>query len=299
MEILSIGNVFESLSIMADSFCEKDGEIVANKLNRRISGSAIVVASMAAYLEESANVILKGGKSSSLEKYVDLLESRNIRVTMLPENEINTLVTVYDKDYSRQCYSYIPNSISGNDLKEVDFTKYDLVFFCSLPYSSISDLYICNKTIYSTCVVVLPNGFLPTYFKDGIFQMRPDFLFMNEGELTNLYSTEIKCDSSIQDLIIQLRIKETNVIVTRGQKGVVGCVNKNFFENPVHEIHNIVHPGGAGDSFATGFMISFAKGGSISECCNVGHRCASKMLAVFNTEEFLRGNDEIVWKNRR
>lgn len=299
MEILAIGNVFDSISLMVDSFCQIDGEMVANNCNKRVSGSAIVVSAMASYLEESANVIFKAKKSSTIKKYIDLLESRSANVTLVPVKECNTLITVYDKNLCRQCYSYLPNSIDYNDLKEIDFAKYEIVFFCSLPYQSISDLFTNNMSINSTCTVLLPNGFLPTYFREGKMNIKTDYLFMNEAELTNLLEKKTNNKKSIKDLVMKLDDSKTNIIVTRGRKGLSGYVNGKYFENSVPEISNIVHPGGAGDAFATGFMIAVMKGMPLSDCCSVGHQCASKMLSVFNTEEFLRGNNEIVWEKDR
>lgn len=296
MKILSIGNIFESYSLIVDHFCPVDGEIVAKNLNHRISGAAIAVTAMAAFLEESAYIISKGLMTATLEKYVGLMEKRGISITVLNASANNTLITVYDQVLSRKCYSFTPNSINGSDLEHINFGEYDLVFFCCLPYLTIKDIFNSNKSLQSTCSVVLPSGLTASYFSEHCYNLNSNYLFINRGELGNLFNYKNGIGFSTGELIKRLNMPDTNIIVTQGREGIVGIVDNEYFEQTVDDITNIVHPGGAGDSFATGFMISLKKGCSMSECCSIGHQCASKMLSVYNVEEFLRGSNEIIWK---
>ena len=295
MKILAVGNVFESYSLLVDNFCPIDSEIVAKNLNSRISGAAIVVTAMAAFLGESAFCITKGAMTTTLSNYLDLLKWRNIQTTVLPASNSNTLITVYNQNYSRKCYSFIPNSIDSTDLESIDFSGYDLVFFCCLPLISFKELFENNRTIQSTCSVVLTSGLATSFFEGGQYLLNSNYLFINRGELTNIFAIKDEDSLFTEGLVKRLKMSGTNIIVTQGRKGIIGIVDDYYFEHPVHEITSIVHPGGAGDSFAVGFMISLIAGRSISESCDVGHQCASKMLSVYNIEEFLRGNNDIIW----
>lgn len=296
MRILSIGNSFESHTLMVDCFCRTDSEVVAKSVNNRISGAAIVVAAVAAFLGETVCVTIKNKTTNTLREFLELLEHRGIEILKLAASDNNIMVTIYDNSLSRQCYTYTPDGLDYSDLMSIDYSEYDIVFLCCLPCHTVRNLLICNASIQSTCTVVLPSGLSSTYFTDNRYQVNSDYLFMNFGELCNVLSIQNQNILGKHELISKVSMLDTNVIITYGKNGVFGVINDEYFEYDIEPIAGIVHPGGAGDSFATGFMVSLIQGHTIPESCMVGHQCAAKLLSVFNTEEFLRGTDEIIWE---
>lgn len=289
MKFLAIGNIFESQSLVVDNFCDIDSETIAKSISHRISGAAIVVSAMAAYLHIESTLLTKAKKDSKISKFIDLLSSTGTEVIFLnTADESNILLTIYNAKMERTCYSYTPNSVTSKDLVNFDFSPYDAVFFCCLPYDEISDLFKKNSTIKQTNSIVIASGLSYTYFNENSFLAASDYLFLNRGELFEIFGKPWNGNwDEFDSYLERINVGKTSLIITMGADGVAGVINGKKFREKVETLKNIVHPGGAGDSFAVGFIYGILQHMTIQNCCKIGHRCAEMMLSVFSVEEFI------------
>lgn len=290
MKFLAIGNIFESQSLVVDNFCDVDSEAIAKGISRRVSGAAIVVSAMAAYLHIESTLLTKAKKDSIISKFIDLLSNVGTEVKFLPTVDEcnNTLITIYNAEMERICYSYTPNSVISEDLINYDFSLYDAVFFCCLPYSEVSAVFKNNSTIKQTTSIVIASGLSYTYFSESCFLANSNYLFLNRGELFKIFGKSWSGNwNEFDNCLNKINVGKTSLIITMGADGVSGVINGKKFRESVGPLKNIVHPGGAGDSFAVGFIYGILQHMTIENSCKIGHQCAEMMLSVFSAEEFI------------
>lgn len=111
---------------------------------------------------------------------------------------------------------------------------------------------------------------------------RVDFLIINEGEARQL-SGEANLVRAAR-AILELGVK--NLIVKRGEYGVLMFTNGSIFAAPAFPLEEVFDPTGAGDTFAGGFMGYLANTGNTTE---EGVRQAivfGSVMASFNVEAF-------------
>lgn len=143
MRILAIGNIFESKSFLVDEFCEKDSEVVANDVTSRISGAAIVVSAIAAFLNLEPFLYSKVKEEHSINDMLMKLSKVgvNTRLIDINDKEANILLTIYNAELERKCYSYTPNEVLAEDLLKIDFSEFDATFFCCIPFKQIKSIF--------------------------------------------------------------------------------------------------------------------------------------------------------------
>ena len=288
--VLVIGNVFESKSLLVSKFCECDNEVVAEKLSSRISGAAIVVSAIAAFLHMNATLVTKAKTSNEFSSLISKLSAFGIDTTKInfSATESNTLITIYDSHQDRKCYSYLPAQIEKDDLVNIDYSLYDAVFFCCLPYMVVSPVFELNTTIYETQSIILASGLTSEYFYKQKLRVPANYIFCNRGELFSvLDEKERDCNNTLDTEISKICVKEAMLVVTMGEDGVFIANGNSIHRISVPKIKKIIHPGGAGDAFATGFICGILKGMNTMQCCSLGHRCSAQMLSVYNVAEFI------------
>jgi len=109
-----------------------------------------------------------------------------------------------------------------------------------------------------------------------------DFFIINEGEARQLSgeSNLVRAAKAILDMGAK------NLIVKRGEYGVLMFNGKSTFAAPAFPLEEVFDPTGAGDTFAGGFMGYLANTGNLSE---EGVRQAvifGSVMASFNVEAF-------------
>lgn len=289
MRILAIGNIFESNSLNVDEFCEKDSEVIVNNISSRISGAVIVISAMAAFLHNDISLYSKFNYANNkFRELVDLLAKFGVNTSMIKNcDSTNNLITIYDVEGSRKCYSSMNNSIVTNDLLALDYSAYDAVFFCCLSYSIVAPVFEKNQSLKDTKSIVLASGLTKEYFDNACLLINPSIVFMNEGELNTVLG--VMCDSTklIKEKMKSVDMGNTALVVTMGAKGVATLGSWGYHNYSVSKIESIVHHGGAGDSFALGFVHALFNNETIQNCCKLGHECALKMLSVYSVKEFL------------
>lgn len=290
MRILAIGNIFESKSFLVDDFCEKDSEVIANNVISRISGAAIVVSAIAAFLNLETFLYSKVNKEHCINDMLIKLTKVGVdtRLIDIHEKKANLLLTIYNADLERKCYSYTPNQVLAEDLLKMDFSEFDATFFCCIPFEQLAPVFKKNQSLRKTKSVILASGLTGAYFEKNKLKVKSDYIFMNRGELLKVFKKEWADNQRVTyECCDQIDIGNTILVVTMGKDGVLIKDHGEELTVPVDNVSNIVHPGGAGDAFSVGFMKGILCGKSYTKCCEEGHRCAKKMLSVRSTEELL------------
>lgn len=289
MRILVIGNIFESKSFLVNDFCAKDSEVIANDVTSRISGAAIVVSAIAASLDMKPFLYSKVKEDSSKE-ILTKLSKAGVDTSMIVTNneKSNILLTIYNSELERQCYSYTPNSILAEDLLKIDFSEFNATFFCCIPFEQVASVFESNASIKNTKSVILASGLTSSYFKRNKFQIRADFIFMNRGELFKLFKKEwVGNQNEFREYMSKVDVNDSVLVVTMGKDGVYIKEKNKEITVEVANIEHIVHPGGAGDAFSVGFIKSVLHKDNYKEGCKIGHECAKKLLSVRSTMELL------------
>jgi sugar/nucleoside kinase (ribokinase family) len=111
---------------------------------------------------------------------------------------------------------------------------------------------------------------------------RVDFFIINEAEARQLSgeSNLIRAAKAIQGMGVK------NLIVKRGEYGVLMFNGKSVFAAPAYPLEEVFDPTGAGDTFAGGFMGYLANTGNLSEDGVRQGVVVGSVMASFNVEAF-------------
>lgn len=293
MRILVIGNMFETASFLVDNFCERDSEVVANDMTSCVSGAAIVVSAIAAFLNLEPFLFSKVKEDDDINEILKKLSLAGVNTTLVDTGgkEKNILLTIYNLELERKCYSYTPNQVMAQDLLRINFSEFDATFFCCIPFEQVALAFEKNKSITNTKSIILASGLTSPYFEKNKLKVNANYIFMNRGELFKIFKKTWNGEQSVTyDCCDKVIVGDTVLIVTMGKDGVFIKDHNVKTIVPVDNVTNIVHPGGAGDAFAVGFIKGILCGNDYEECCKAGHECAKKMLFVKNVKDLL---DEI------
>ncbi len=285
MRILAIGNLFRSLSVRINEFCGRESEESIEKMVIHDNGAVAVITSITSILGFSPVLISKVPEYKKEHEYFTSLANFNIDISHViwtKEKIENTMISIFDKHNERQCYTYTPNELMFADIADVDFYNYDIVFFSPLPYTIMKEVFTKCKSLKETFSVCMPSGLSLSYFLNYKFNLNSNYLFMNRGEITNL----VRCSPDVRDImrsLNKLELGNTVLVITMGTDGIlvkdpIGGITKHSIE----KIDNVKIPEGAGDAFATGYILSLLKGKNINDCCKNGHECA-KLVMSHNT----------------
>ncbi|PWE18337.1 adenosine kinase [Marinicauda salina] len=101
-----------------------------------------------------------------------------------------------------------------------------------------------------------------------------DVLFANEDELKSLYETD-----DFDAALAQVRAETRVAAVTRSEKGAVivsGEETATVAAEPVDKVRDTT---GAGDLFAAGFLLGYARGAGLAECGRLGAIAAAEVIS--------------------
>ncbi|WP_310621851.1 adenosine kinase [Flexibacterium corallicola] len=105
--------------------------------------------------------------------------------------------------------------------------------------------------------------------KEGIV----DLIFANEHELKALYQT-----ADLKTAIAAAKRDCPLTALTLGAEGAMAISKEEIVHVPASEGVNVVDLTGAGDLFASGFMLGLARKLSLAECADLGCICASEVI---------------------
>src|ERR1700722_11634296 len=115
----------------------------------------------------------------------------------------------------------------------------------------------------------LSDAFCVDRWRDEFLQLlrsgTVDLLFANESELHRLYQT-----ADFDTALGALRADARLAVVTRGAAGCVAVEGDRTFTAPSIPVERVIDTTGAGDLFASGFMVGVAKGFSHDRSARLG-----------------------------
>ncbi len=100
-----------------------------------------------------------------------------------------------------------------------------------------------------------------------------DILFANERELTSLYMT-----GDFDTALASLREEDVLAAVTRSEKGALIVSREATEAVPAHPIARLVDATGAGDLFASGFLVGLTRGQDLRNCARLGALAAAEVI---------------------
>jgi Sugar kinases, ribokinase family len=111
-------------------------------------------------------------------------------------------------------------------------------------------------------------------FLDLIRSKTMDYVFANVNELKSLYETD--------DLAVAVReiAKDAEVAaITMGADGAMAVVNGEVISVPAFPVDKVVDATGAGDLFASGFLLGMARGQNVEMALKTGCLAASEVIS--------------------
>lgn len=110
-------------------------------------------------------------------------------------------------------------------------------------------------------------------FRDLIRTRAVDIVFANEHELKSLYET-----ADFDTAVKAFREDAALAVVTRSEKGSLTISSHGLVEVSAFEIDNLVDTTGAGDLFASGYLLGLARGASYETCAKLGAISAAEVI---------------------
>jgi adenosine kinase len=111
-------------------------------------------------------------------------------------------------------------------------------------------------------------------FLDLIKTGTVDLVFANERELHSLYQT-----ADFDTALSALRQDAKLAVVTRSEKGCLVVTREETEVVPAVPVERVVDATGAGDLFAAGFLVGFARGEDYRDCARLGAIAAAEVIS--------------------
>jgi len=108
-----------------------------------------------------------------------------------------------------------------------------------------------------------------------------DLFGCNEFEAAAILGENIQPDPDTADKFQKLGFH--NFIITFGERGVMVRIGNETWNEPPYTPVQIVDTIGAGDAFASGFLMGFLKGKPVKNCIHYGLTCAKETLLTKQT----------------
>ncbi|MBL8654856.1 MAG: adenosine kinase [Alphaproteobacteria bacterium] len=104
-----------------------------------------------------------------------------------------------------------------------------------------------------------------------------DIVFANEAELLSLYQVK-----SFEEALPHARAKKDRIFaVTRSEKGSVAIQGDRVVAVPAEPGVNVVDTTGAGDLYASGFLLGLAQGRDLAQAARLGSICAAEIISHY------------------
>jgi sugar/nucleoside kinase (ribokinase family) len=100
-----------------------------------------------------------------------------------------------------------------------------------------------------------------------------DLVFANERELHSLYET-----ADFDTALIALRRDARLAVITRSEKGCMVVTKDDTIMVPAAPVERVVDATGAGDLFAAGFLIGYARGRDLKTSARLGAIAAAEVI---------------------
>ncbi len=131
-------------------------------------------------------------------------------------------------------------------------------------------------------IFIFQNATSPDIAKKSLpFARLIDLFACNEFEAQAILEEEAVPDLATADKMQALGLK--NFIITFGKRGVMVRIGSETWIEPPYTPSHIVDTIGAGDAFASGFIMGFLEKKNIKQCIHYGLACAKETLLTKQT----------------
>ncbi len=126
--------------------------------------------------------------------------------------------------------------------------------------------------------ITLSDPFCVDRFRDEFLDLLRsqtcDYVFANVEELKSLYETDDLHHAA------QMVAQDCELAaITMGEKGAMAIANGEVISVPAIKVDEVVDVTGAGDLFASGFLLALARGKDLREALVLGCICASEVIS--------------------
>lgn len=274
-DVVVVGELNADL-ILGDimSFPEMGKEIIADQMTLTMGSASAIFATNMARLGMQVGFVGKLGRDSFGDLVMDTLLNRGVDTSgIFVSDEVKTGITVvmsYPKDYAMLTYM---GAMEKFGLEDVDFEylfqgkHMHLASYYLQPKlrSGCKELFKkCKEAGMSTS---LDPGWDPAegWEKDIIEVLQyVDVFLPNKQE-----ALHISGRSDLNQAIDKLSQHASIVVVTQGSEGSILKSKDKFIHAKVYSVKS-VDTTGAGDSFNTGFLYQWLKGGNLEKCMIYG-----------------------------
>ena len=124
----------------------------------------------------------------------------------------------------------------------------------------------------------LSDPFCVNRFRDEFLDLMRsktiEIVFANIEEVKSLYQTD-----SLQEAIVQISKDCELAAITMGAQGAMAIANGEVVTVPAYPVDAVVDATGAGDLFASGFLLAYARGREIRTALQAGCLAASEVIS--------------------
>lgn len=194
---------------------------------------------------------------------------QNISLHSIPSDKTTFFKNIYDGNNRQQFLLKKSNNIFTSHIpSEIQSPKMVLLG----PIANEIDFHVLNN-FENSMVAVCPQGWMRRWNSDGkvYHQMLENWSVFKKADLVILSEEDLNFEL---DLIPRLTELFNILVVTKGEKGADIFSNNNKHTFPSFP-SKLIDPTGAGDIFATAFLIRYFETKDISQAANFANAAAS------------------------
>ena len=125
--------------------------------------------------------------------------------------------------------------------------------------------------------ITLSDSFCVDRYRDefrALLRERVDILFANEAEIMSLYQVD-----SFDKAVEAARAENKICALTRSEKGSVVVRGPEIHAVPAAPVAKVIDTTGAGDLYASGFLVGLMRGKPLAECARLGGIAAAEVIS--------------------
>jgi len=308
LEVLTIGNAITDILVRVDDkFLEKEGLTksimhlvdgeraeyllkIAPKERQQISGGSAA--------NTAAGIVALGGKSAFVGKVADdeigrfySSDLRSVGVeytTLMLEHGAgsgNSMIMVTpDGERTMNTYLGACHDLTEADILEEQIGRASITFMEGYLWDPpeakrafVKAAHFAHKN-EKAAAITLSDPFCVERFREEFLDLirskTCDYVFANLEELKSLYETD-DLGEAVQNIAKDAEI----AAITMGADGAMAIRDGEIITVPAFKIDKVVDATGAGDLFASGFLLSIARGQDTEEALKLGCLCASEVIS--------------------
>lgn len=203
---------------------------------------------------------------------------QNISLHSIPSDKTTLFKNVYDGSNRQQFLLEKSNNIFTNNIPD-DFRNPKMVLLG--PIANEIDFGLLDR-FENSMVAICPQGWMRRWNSDKkvFHQMLEDWTVFQKADIVILSEEDLNFQF---DLIPKLAELFNILVVTKGEKGAEVFSNNNKHTLPSFP-SRMIDPTGAGDIFATAFLIRYFETKDISKASNFANAAASFCIEKKGTE---------------